>query len=930
MALFLVAAPGAAQRYNFRSYTSQEGLPQKQILAIHQDSTGYLWFGTYGGLSRYNGAEFQTYTTNDGLASNTIRALAEDTQGRLVVGTQGGGVCTREGNRFRCLQAGDRLVSDYVRDLMATPPEGIWVATEGGATQLFESRSRHFTTAQGLPSNDCRKIARDSRNQIWIGTTRGLARLAQDRFEAVAPEILANRTVQMLFPFRDDLVVGTDSGLFLWRQERLIPFPVEPPPAAGQVFTDAVADEKGTVWLGTYGGVLHYDGTAFELLSKRKGLLNDSVNRVLRDREGSLWFGTEGGVSKLVPGPFLTYTDADGLPDSFVRAVAEDSLGRLWVGTRAGVSVREGNRSWSITKKEGLENERIYALAAPPEGGMLIGTRNGLAFWKGQIRRTYHGADGLPDDYVTSLLPDGEKGVWIGTARGLAHWKEGRITRAVDSADLPSAFILAMKGDLQGRLWLGLRHGGVAILDGPRVLPKGGSSGLTDEQIWSLDRDNRGRMWIGTNGVGAFVVDQERITHLTTREGLSNDFVWQVLCDPNGEVWMYTNRGLDRYDGRRFRHYGSGDGLLDLEGSTNSALRHSSGELWFGTGVGLLRYIPSSEVRSTVPPKVVLEEVSTSSGGSLRSHAEVPQKTAVTFRYACLSFRSEAAVRFRYRLLGFEQAWSPPTAERRIVYAGLPAGNYEFQVQGSLDSTVWSTPPVSFPFLVALPFWKTWWFWLSMTLLVAGILVAILSLRVRRVEAERQRLEEMVAARTVELEEKNIRLREMAIVDDLTKLHNRRYFIETLETELRKLSRGPETASLSLMLLDLDHFKHVNDTYGHLLGDQLLAAVADRIRHSVRSIDTVARYGGEEFAVILPVTTLEGAYVLASRIHREIASAPFPIEKQNLTITVSIGISHISGLRRYDESISRELISEADAALYSAKEQGRNRVMISW
>lgn len=188
----------------------------------------------------------------------------------------------------------------------------------------------------------------------------------------------------------------------------------------------------------------------------------------------------------------------------------------------------------------------------------------------------------------------------------------------------------------------------------------------------------------------------------------------------------------------------------------------------------------------------------------------------------------------------------------------------------------------------------------------------------------------MVAARTAELEEKNTRLREMATVDDLTKLHNRRYFIETLEVELRKLSRGSGREGLSLLILDLDHFKRINDAHGHVLGDQLLVAVADRIRRKLRSIDTVARYGGEEFAVIMPATNLEGAYVVASRIHSEIGSTCFEIEGQKLKVTVSIGIAHVTDLTRYDESISRELIRQADSALYTAKEAGRNRVMIYW
>ena len=151
---------------------------------------------------------------------------------------------------------------------------------------------------------------------------------------------------------------------------------------------------------------------------------------------------------------------------------------------------------------------------------------------------------------------------------------------------------------------------------------------------------------IGSNGDGAFMVDGARVRRLTTREGLVNDFVWQVLCDDHGAVWLYTNRGLDRFDGAVFRHYGRGDGLVDLEGSAGAAWRMPSGELWFGSGTGLSRYVPARDVANTVVPPVVIEEASAGPAGRVASGATLPYGMGtLAFRFAGLSFRDEAEVR---------------------------------------------------------------------------------------------------------------------------------------------------------------------------------------------------------------------------------------------------------------------------------------------
>jgi diguanylate cyclase (GGDEF)-like protein len=198
----------------------------------------------------------------------------------------------------------------------------------------------------------------------------------------------------------------------------------------------------------------------------------------------------------------------------------------------------------------------------------------------------------------------------------------------------------------------------------------------------------------------------------------------------------------------------------------------------------------------------------------------------------------------------------------------------------------------------------------------------------RRLNVLNLSLERKVEERTAELQRANARLtalnkelEEISITDPLTHVFNRRYFMDRLRTELKRVSRyGPP---LSLLLLDVDYFKKVNDTYGHQAGDAVLAGVAGLIKEKLRETDLFARYGGEEFALVATGTDQPGALILAERMRQLIEDAAFSFDNRLLKVTVSIGVATWQPSVR-DEAA--ELIRLADAALYRAKHGGRNRV----
>jgi diguanylate cyclase (GGDEF)-like protein len=174
-----------------------------------------------------------------------------------------------------------------------------------------------------------------------------------------------------------------------------------------------------------------------------------------------------------------------------------------------------------------------------------------------------------------------------------------------------------------------------------------------------------------------------------------------------------------------------------------------------------------------------------------------------------------------------------------------------------------------------------------------------------------------------ELKKSNDLLRELSNTDPLTRLYNRRYLNQTLQSEMLRAKRYHE--ALTLVILDIDNFKSINDTYGHQNGDIILMEIAETVRKGRRCYDIAARYGGEEFILVLPGTSLEGGVTVAERVRRDVEVMSYTSPMEKLSVTVSLGISTFPSEGIEDEDA---LVRRADEALYRAKQNGRNRVEV--
>lgn len=285
-----------------------------------------------------------------------------------------------------------------------------------------------------------------------------------------------------------------------------------------------------------------------------------------------------------------------------------------------------------------------------------------------------------------------------------------------------------------------------------------------------------------------------------------------------------------------------------------------------------------------------------------------------------------ASDHLRYRLLGFDTQWKETGKERSVLYSHLEPGRYEFDFEPAEGGGSRSYGMGSLPITVTGPYWQTAEFRSLLIIFLALLTLLLHRLRVRSLVRRNQKLQQTVSLTKAELTlaakiagDAQEALKEQALKDSLTGLWNRRAIFAMLEREIYRAQR--DRFPITLVMIDLDHFKNINDTYGHLTGDEVLRETAGRLFEVMRPYDFAGRYGGEEFLVVLPSCPSHNGAQRAEDFRRAIAARPVPTAAAPLTVTCSLGVA------AYDDGmLPEDLIHCADEALYRAKRMGRNCV----
>jgi signal transduction histidine kinase/ligand-binding sensor domain-containing protein len=676
----------------------KDGLVNSSVYCIAQDATGLMWFGTFGGLSRWDGENFRTFRPRAGEASLAASVI------------------------FALLADGD----------------SIWIGTDGGGLSRFDTRTEAFATwraspaeADRLSSDRVLALGRDARGRIWAGTADGIVNVIDPGdgsvLRAAQPEETASHgqaaAIRCLALGPDGrmwagteggglLEFGTDLHLTVHLHDAGYPGSL-----ASDIVRSLLVDSRGDLWVGLgSGGVDRLEGSAGRSFVHSRADVgafpNQAVRALAEDGSGAIWVGwADAGLGTIDAATGFVHLPGDS-EAAMVRSIYRDRSGLVWAGLKDGGLRAYNLRSSAFTRHEFLEGgvalRGLRGLAERPDGTILAGTdglglvaidpktgiarrlpdlpgggdarkvyavlvaRDGttwcgtdgaglVAISPGGAARAYRhdsSPDSLSANVVWCLFEDADGSLWIGMEGGgldrLAPELPGSSGERrfihyrpdpVSATALRGASMRCIFRDSGGRLWVGTWDGGLSRLESDGTSwtnygPEAGRPGsLGDASVNAIFEDSARRIWVGTGGSGVELLDEELGTfrRLGEEEGLAGSTVYGILEATVGQLWISTSGGLTRLfvESGEYLTYGAEDGLAGSELAQNSWLLARDGRLWFGGPTGLSSFDPATLPGAFAPPPIVITGIEPHGG---KAERDSKGTLVLDWRNAGLSF----------------------------------------------------------------------------------------------------------------------------------------------------------------------------------------------------------------------------------------------------------------------------------------------------
>ena len=921
--------------YQINAWDMQRGLPQISVISLTQDRAGFLWVGTQNGVARFDGERMTTllqmsdgrdismtqaawgapdgdvwFGTVTGLVrehDSRLLALGGPSVNAIVAGADGGpllatatGVGSWSAQGFRALPG---LTGPFFSLLPRA--DGFWA---GGLDRLCRQRDA-AVTCMPLPGDTGSRVTAlaEHRGVLWVGTSHGLFKRADGRLlpGGLDPELDASPIEAMLSDRTGNLWIGTLQALYRLSPdggvERIGSNPLGSPPWVDSLFED----HTGNLWLGTRThGLFRITDTPAQRYGRAASGLFPLIWAVARAPDGQIVLGADNGVLAVHGAGVSTLVPASALPNPSAYTLFYDHSGRLWIGTRGGVAILAAGKVAMPPALAPLTAWQVNVIREAPAGTYWIGTQGGLYRYRDGALKLFGAAPGSAAASIRAIMPLNDGRLWIGTGDGVFELAGGRWSRPAWSAPLRGIFVTAIKPLRRGEWLITSADAGVALLSDGRLQRYTVAEGLTSNNAWGFD----------------VVGDQVYFPSIAG--------VWRL---PLGEFPRAgTNPAIVRFNARRVVGE-EGEGLdvnrmRCCNGAGGGRSLVSGSSIWYPTTAGAVR-LDTTAIREPQPVTAPLIDTIVHRGKD-----SLPDGTFVLddaqrdleIRYTLPYLRDPAGLRFRYRLGGYDSVWSDATTRRTAYYTHLPPGHYEFEVQARYGSGEWG--PRTTLLLTVTPHWYERG---AVRALITAILVVmlwlLLRLRLRRQRSIRQRLERVIAERTEELRRANERLREANLTlradsttDALTGLGNRRELLTRLPGLLGS------TDDVAVLLLDLDHFKDVNDRHGHAVGDRVLSELGELLGRAKRPGDLALRWGGEEFLLLLRGVDGVQAGEVAERLRQTIGEHMFAAGDHGVRLTCSIGYSVHPLLAGSGSADFERTLELADIAMYRVKRSGRN------
>ncbi len=756
--------------------TTEDGLVNNKVMRIIQDSKGYMWFGTFNGISVWDGNNFNNITKNEGLTSPAILDLVEADDGTIFLSTYGKGVIAYKNGNLDTINTNDGLSSNMVFRLKKT----------NGKILFFSDSVQSYNS--GKPTNiynqlhNFKGFIRDvlwEYDNIYIGSrTNGF--YVKDNFieKHFLPKdgLLSNKVDLFEKDHSGALLIATQKGINKYKAGKLTALKYK-----GKVFreviTDIVAASDGTNYYSTSAGLLIENNSKVELLTTANGLLDNSIWSLEEDKYGNIYIGYENnGVSIYSPERFSNYVSQDESSKFIANSIIQDNFSNIVLGTKFGITILNSNKHERITTYDGLTNNNVLSMTKNKNGEIYIGTKKGFNILKGKTIKPYFGNDkvyqgihdieispdgdvimavrrqGLhiftPDNqkstkYLTQLVNTndtlankvfkGRENIIFGAKKINSEKVDGGIINHITLQNgLQSSWILDIMFSKDSTLIIGYHGRGVSFYKNGVFKHLRKKDGLSDRIINTITELKDGSIWFGTAQGGITKYHNGIYDTIDTKDGLTSNHIRGIKQIGN-KIFVTTDDGLNiiTQDGNKYfiRNLKKDDGLLSNDCNRNALYLDNKQNLWIGTTKGVSKFNITADKENTTPPQLYITGIEIFNKKfpleKFLSTKELKyNQNYLKFIYTGINLSAPEKIKYKYRLSGIDNEWVESIANS-APYTNLDNGNYTFEVKARNEWGYWSEPK-TLSFVINPAWWETWWFY-SLTVLAIGSLIAFIS-----------------------------------------------------------------------------------------------------------------------------------------------------------------------------------------------------------
>lgn len=763
------SSTAAPSQWSIRPWLSDDGLPDNDVTGIAQNSQGYLWLATQGGLAQFDGVRFREIElpTPSRSPHPLIRQLLQGNDGELWLALEGGTVINLSHGRTNVLTTTDGLPAYRPSSMALARDNSVWIGfVDGSACRIANGKVTRYTAKTGLSGVGTCVLTADAQGQIWFAKAGALSFFRDDKITYATD--LPEGTVRLAAARNGGLwILG---GLQLNKfdgEKNLAPVVTLKSSATGVSPSVVLEDHSGAVWIGTMaGGLFRVDETnATPVATSYPDILS-----LAEDREGNLWAGTGGGgLNRLRPRVLALHNSDDGLPFASLRSVCEDDRGAIWAAAQNGTLAKFENGRWqNLSADANWAGTRATCVETDARGGVWVGTaHDGLRHWTGNRAEVIGRGDGLGGETVRALLTDRDGALWISTEspNTVQRLRGGKFENF--SRPTGTRTVRSIVQDKAGTIWLGTVDGFLLRVVGDKIIDASDPSLARRKPVRCLYAAPDGDLWIGYAGAGIGRFRNGKFSTLSTTRGLHDAYICGMMLDDGGGFWFSSDHGIFQVRQRELNNaldgatnsvrsvlFGREEGLPSLQGNFGYGpgfVRGHDGKIWFPTRSGLVSINPNQTQPNHLVPPVVIERVlvdgatETISDGANISLP--PRHRKIEIEFTALSFVAPENVAFRYRLEGWDDSWmNLPRGQRSVSYTRLPAGNYNLRVLACNNAGIWNEAGATLPFSVEQFVWNTWWFRVAALVLVSASVALLVRMQARRKYQARLRKLEQEAA----------------------------------------------------------------------------------------------------------------------------------------------------------------------------------------